>query len=170
MAVQFEVIGVTDIRVSRVVVELPHGPGLDHDEVVGRWAGVGVEVRDRDLAVSRAVSLVFPQVVLWTAHEGVGLPAFWGRVADAFGAACARLRPYAAIVTDLPGPPVNDLVVDRERWLVAFDPGPLLGAGFARLYLSDAWFPDFEGVLGGLPYERVSLAGGPLLVGVDTDA
>jgi hypothetical protein len=153
---QLEQVGVTDVSVEWSAVE----------QVSGRWAGVSVEVRDRALEIFRAVTLVFPDAAR---GGGEAAPAFWREVTEAFRLACEGLRPAAAFVTDLAGPDVDQLVADREQWLVSANPVPLLHDGFALLHLSDTWFPDLDGFLRGLPYRRIALAGGPLLVGVESD-
>lgn len=153
---QLEQVGVTDVAVEWAAVE----------QVSGRWAGVSVEIRDRALEIFRAVTLVFPDTVC--GGGGGAAPAFWREATEAFRVACEGLRPAAAFVTDLAGPDVDQLVADREQWLVSANPVPLLHDGFALLYLSDTWFPDLDGFLRGLPYRRIQLAGGPVLVGVES--
>ncbi len=152
---QLEQVGVTEVSVEWGSVE----------QVTGRWAGVGVEIRDRALEIFRSVTLVFPDDA--APARGEGRSAFWRDVTEAFRVACEGLRPAAAFVTDLAGPDVDQLVADREQWLVSANPVPLLHDGFALLHLSDTWFPDLDGFLRGLPYLRIPLAGGPLLVGVE---
>lgn len=149
---QLDQVGVTDVSVEWSAVE----------RVTGQWAGVGVEIRDRALEIFRAMTLVFPD------EAARGRRDFWREVTEAFGLACEGLRPAAAFVTDLAGPDVDQLVADREQWLVSANPVPLLHDGFALLHLSDAWFPNLDGFLRGLPYRRIALAGGPLLVGVES--
>lgn len=153
---QLDLIGMTDVHVQ-CATDIAHGPPPHDAEVSGRWSDMDVEVRDRALDLFRAVTLVFPA------------PAFWPGVTRAFGLACERLRPAAAFVTDLAAPDVEQIVADREEWLVQANPVPLLHDGFALLHLSAAWFPGLEGFLRGLPYRRIPLAGGPLLIGVETE-
>ena len=148
---QLEQAGVTDVAVEW---------SLD-EQVTGRWAGLGVEVRDRALEIFRAVTLVFPD------EAARGRRSFWREVTEAFRTSCEGLRPAAAVVTDLAGPDVDQLVADREQWLVFANPVPLLHDGFALLHLSETWFPDLDGYLRGLPYRRTPLTGGPLLIGVE---
>ena len=154
---QLDQVGVTEVSVEWSVIE--------HEQVSGRWAGVSVEIRDRALEIFRAVTLVFPDAA---ADRAGGRPAFWAEVTESFRVACEGLRPAAAFVTDLAGPDVDQLVADREQWLVDANPVPLLHDGFALLHLSDTWFPDLDSFLRGLPYRRIPLAGGPLLVGVES--
>lgn len=155
---QLELIGVTRVQVAREVSE----------QVTGRWCGMDVEVRDRALDVFRAVTLVFPEPAVRAAGWPGGCSTFWPAVTAAFSVGCERLRPAVAFVTDLAGPDVDQIVADREQWLVRANPVPLLHDGFALLHLNHTWFPDLAGVLRGLSYRRVRLAGGPLLIGVET--
>lgn len=155
---QLDLMGVSRVRVERGVTE----------QITGRWCGMAVEVRDRALDLVRAVTLVFPGPAVRVVDWPGGGSTFWPAVTAAFSVACERVQPAVAFVTDLAGPDVDQIVADREQWLVRANPVPLLHDGFALLHLNYAWFPDLDGVLRGLSYRRVRLAGGPLLIGVES--
>lgn len=155
---QLELLGVSRVEVTRA----------DTERVTGRWCGMDVEVRDRALDLFRAVTLVFPEPAVRAREWPGGGSTFWPAVTAAFSVGCERVRPAAAFVTDLAGPDVDQMVTDREQWLVRANPMPMLHDGFALLHLSHAWFPDLDSVLRGLSYHRVRLAGGPLLIGVES--
>lgn len=162
---QLHLIGVTDVHVERVIAEFSRGLDPAGEEVTGRWADLEVAVRDRALDLFRAVSLVFPASAAEPFSPAGGHFGFRGRGTEAFRSACERLTPVAAVVSDLAGPHSDAIVAEREQWLVHANPVPLLHEGFALLHLNRRWFRDLDRILEGLPYRRIPLPSGPLLVG-----